>query len=163
MRRAVGRGVVHNGAPTPFRIAPTGSTTTKAVKCPLIRGTSNWGPRLLLSLSLLGCLYFALAARAWWSDNRWGPRGLLVAVGVLSFLVHKTGVGVGQRHLLDCLALDPGGESCYWQLRHLPYASWTDPGDLLAMLTHRSTLVEATAALLMLQLLRRAPTTGSDR
>jgi hypothetical protein len=34
-------GVVENGAPTPFPTASTGTTTTKAIKCPPYRGSTS--------------------------------------------------------------------------------------------------------------------------
>ena len=120
-------------------------------------GAWYWGPRFLLPLSVLGCLFFVLTARMTWPTGGRLLRGALVATGLLSYMVYKAGVGVGQRHLVACLHRLPATDHCYWQLQSLPFASWLDARDLVAMLTHRSTLVEALAAVALIVLVRHAP------
>jgi hypothetical protein len=110
-------------------------------------GATYWGPRFLLSLSVLGAVFLALAWRAFPSG---APRAGLAAVALLSFAAHKAGVAIGVTPFLSC-----PGEECYWDWARLPLASWLSRADLAAMADDRSTLVEAVALALFVALTAR--------
>jgi len=120
-------------------------------------GAWYWGPRFLLPLSVLGCLYLALVCRTHWRRSI-GVRVGLATLAVLSVMVYKVGVSIGLGRILTCLRAHPLEDVCYWSWEFLPFISWTRWGDLAEMLADRSTVVEAAALGLFILLLRFAPT-----
>jgi hypothetical protein len=103
-------------------------------------GMTYWGPRFLVPLSVLGAAFLLLAWREFPSRT---ARVLLVLGAILSFVAYKNGVGVGVAALRACLLPDAARLACYWDPARLPVASWLDRKELVSMLSHRSTAVEA--------------------
>ncbi len=106
-------------------------------------GALYWGPRFLLPLSVLAPMFLVAGlARGRVSG------AIAIAAIVLSFLVHKDGVAIGQHYLSPCYhAHPPRSSECYWKWEFLPFASYARVEDLRRMATHRSTAVEAVALL----------------
>jgi hypothetical protein len=119
-------------------------------------GAWYWGPRFLLALSVLGCLYLALFIREQWRRSA-AHRAVLATLALLSFMVYKVGVSIGLERILVCLREHPLAETCYWNWAFLPHAAWVRWGDVAEMLADRSTVVELAAAGLFFLLLRFAP------
>lgn len=111
-------------------------------------GAWYWGPRFLLPLSVFGILYWGVSLKKYWKSSLLIKR-LLVILGILSFLIYKTGVAINQKHLVACLQQHPYSEQCFWDMSFLPYASFINVGDIFDMLSHRSTVVELGAVLFL--------------
>jgi hypothetical protein len=123
-------------------------------------GAWYWGPRFLLPLSVFGSLYYVLLFRDAAGRGAW-TFAALVALGVASFMIYKTGVAIGQGPLIECLRQHPAGDFCFWRWKFLPFASWADPAHLLDMLGHRSTAVELVVAAAAAALWRREKRSGN--
>jgi len=119
-------------------------------------GAWYWGPRFLLPLSVFGSLYFALLTKFWICGKAWN-KIVLLFFAVVSFMIYKVGVGVGQGPLIACLEASSNSENCYWQWGFTPFSSWVNMNDFVLMLSDRSTVVELASALLAVLLLCFAP------
>ncbi|MFO1523274.1 MAG: hypothetical protein U1G05_14775 [Kiritimatiellia bacterium] len=124
-------------------------------------GAWYWGPRFLLLPSILGALYFVLLARETWNRCGGAARAGLAVLGLASYMVYKAGVGVGQRHLLECLRQGPRGTNATGG-GSSSQASWCNGPDLAAMFADRSTLVEIVTVVLVAVLARFAPAAGAE-
>ncbi|MCP3995902.1 MAG: hypothetical protein GY722_12685 [bacterium] len=122
-------------------------------------GAWHWGPRFLLPLSVFGCLYFALLVKLWLHDDPW-KSVFLILTALVSFMVYKVGVSIGQGPLIACLEAHSNASHCYWRWHFTPLASWFNASDVFSMLTDRSTAVEIIGGLLALPLLWRAPSSS---
>lgn len=105
-------------------------------------GAWYWGPRFLLTLSIVGMIYFIICLKEKWKNSHTIVRTVLVISGVLSFLIYKVGVAINQRYLLACLSQSQNPEECFWNFQFLPYQSLINAHDIMKLLSDRSTLVE---------------------
>lgn len=127
-------------------------------------GAWYWGPRFLLPLSVLGALFLAIVVHDRWAAAGRLARAAWALLAAVSAAVYQVGATVKDRHLLDCLRLDPAGEACYWDLRFTPLASYLDRADLVTLVSSRSLAVVLATLAAMTALVRwwPEPTAAAD-